>query len=74
MDAEPTQSATAQTPRQKARTLEEILTEFGSIDQVIFDPLKLEPRQHAHPLLPPTFSATSHPFNYFTLFFTPNIF
>jgi hypothetical protein len=69
MAAEPTQSATAR------RTLEDILTEFGSINQVIFDPFKLEhPHRHAQALLPPTFSATSHPFDYFTLFFTPNLF
>jgi hypothetical protein len=55
MDAESPQSATAQTPRQKARTLEDILAEFGSIDQCIVDPLELEPRQPAQPLLPPTY-------------------
>jgi hypothetical protein len=47
MDTESTQSAIAQTLRQKARTLKDILTEFGSIDQVTFDPIKLEPRQPA---------------------------
>ena len=27
----------------KARSLEDILAEFGSIDQVIFEPVQLEP-------------------------------
>jgi hypothetical protein len=72
MDTETTQPTA---PRQKARSLDDILAEFGSIDQVVFDPLQLEqPRRHAQALLPPTFSATSHPFDYFTLFFTPDLF
>jgi hypothetical protein len=71
MESQSTQSAPQ---RAKARTLEDILAEFGSIDQVIFDPIKLEAHTDAQALLPPTFSATSHPFDYFTLFFTPELF
>jgi hypothetical protein len=63
-----------QSARPKARTLDDILAEFDSIDQVIFDPVKLEQHRDAQPLLPPTFSATSHPFDYFTLFFTHDLF
>jgi hypothetical protein len=63
-----------QSARPKARTLGDILAEFNSIDQVIFDPVKLEQHRDAQPLLPPTFSATSHPFDYFTLFFTHDFF
>ena len=59
----------------KARTLEDILAEFDAIDQVIFDPIKLEQHRDAQPLLLPTFSATSsHLFDYFTLFFTHDLF
>jgi hypothetical protein len=58
----------------KARSLDDILAEFDSIDQVVFDPVELEQHRDAQPLLPPTFSATSSPFDYFTLFFTPTLF
>jgi hypothetical protein len=63
-----------QSTRPKARTLDDILAEFDSIDQVVFDPIKLEQHRDAQALLPPTFSATSHPFDYFTLFFTYDLF
>ena len=58
----------------KARSLEDILAEFGSIDQVIFEPVQLEPHKDAQALLPPTFLPDSHPFDYFTLYFTPELF
>jgi hypothetical protein len=58
----------------KARSLEEILAEFGSIDQVKFEPIQLEPHKDAQPLLPLTFSTNSCAFDYFTLFFTPELF
>ena len=56
-----------------ARALEDILAEFGPIDQVIFEPIQVEDHKDARALLPPTFSPNSHPFDYFTLFFTPNL-
>jgi hypothetical protein len=58
----------------KARSLEEILAEFKPIDQVIYETIKLEPHRDGQALLPPTFLTKSHPFDYFTLFFTPEIF
>ncbi len=58
----------------KARTLQDILDEFGSIDQVTFEPIRLEPHRHAQALLPPSFTEHSHPYDYFALFFTPNLF
>jgi hypothetical protein len=67
MDSKPT-------PTHKARSLEDILAEFEPIDQVIYEPVKLEPHRDAQALLPPTFSTKSHPFDYFTLFFTPELF
>jgi hypothetical protein len=58
----------------KVLSLEDALAEFGSIDKVIYKPVELEPHRDAQALLPPTFSTKSHPFDYFTLFFTPEIF
>jgi hypothetical protein len=58
----------------KARSLKEILAEFKPIDQVIYEPIELEPHRDVQALLPPTFSTKSHPFDYFTLFFTPQLF
>jgi hypothetical protein len=63
-----------QPTRPKALTLEDILPQFDAIDQVIFEPIQLEHHRDAPPLLPPTFPATSCPFNYFTLFFTHDLF
>ena len=56
------------------RSLDDILAEFDPLDQVVFDPIQLEPPTRARPLLPPTFSGSSHPFDYFSLFFTPDLF
>jgi Transposase IS4 len=58
----------------KGRTLDDIVAEFGPINQVVFEPVQLEPSTPARALLPHQFLATSHPFNYFTLFFTPELF
>jgi hypothetical protein len=60
--------------RQKARSLEDILLEFGPIDQVFYDPFQTEqPRRPATALLLPTFPTRPHPYDYFTLFFTPDL-
>ena len=71
MESQPPQS----TMKPKARSLEDILAEFDSIDQVVFEPMKLEEHCNAQALLPPTFPTTSsHPFDYFALFFTHELF
>ena len=57
----------------KARSLEDILAEFKPIDQVIFKPVDIEAHKDAQALLPPTFLSSSHPFDYFALFFTPEL-
>jgi hypothetical protein len=57
-----------------AHTLDQILSQFEPLENVVFEPFQVEPKRAAQPLLPPTFSATSHPFDYFTLFFTHDIF
>ena len=63
------------TTKPKARSLEDILAEFDLIDQVVFEPVKLEEHRDAQVLLPPTFPITSsHPFDYFALFFTHELF
>lgn len=62
-------------PKLKVRLLEDILLEFGSIDQVLYEPFEVErPGQKATALLPPTFLPRAHPYDYFTLFFTPYLF
>jgi hypothetical protein len=74
MESPPPSPPPPQPARLKAKTLKDILAEFESIDQVVFDPIELEQHRDAQPLLPPTFSATSHPFDYFALFFTHDLF
>jgi hypothetical protein len=64
----------SQPAKLKARTLEEILAKFDSIDQVVFDPIKLEQYHDAQLFLLPIFPATFYPFDYFVLFFTHNLF
>jgi Transposase IS4 len=57
------------------RALEDILHEFEPIEQVIYTPFQTEqPRRPATALLPPTFPTDPHPFDYFTLFFTRDLF
>lgn len=60
-------------PKKKAKppSLQEILDEFGPITSVTFDPFKCEPPRLATATLPPSFPVSAHPFDYFTLFFTP---
>jgi hypothetical protein len=61
--------------RQKARSLEDILLEFGPIDRVFYKPFQVEERKRVvTALLPPTFPTRPHPYDYFTLFFTPDLF
>jgi hypothetical protein len=63
-----------QPTKQKARTLEDILLEFGPITSVSFQPFQAEPTQLARATLPSSFPTNPHPFDYFTLFFTYNLF
>jgi hypothetical protein len=60
--------------KQKARTLEDILHEFGPITSVSFQPFQAEPAQPARAVLPTSFPKKPHPFDYFTLFFTRDLF
>ena len=54
--------------------LEAILLELGPITSVSYDPFKCEPPQPAKALLPASFPPKPHPFDYFSLFFTPDLF
>lgn len=60
--------------KQKARSLEDILLQLGPITNVSFEPFKCEPTQTAKALLSPSFPSNAHPFDYFSLFFTRDLF
>jgi hypothetical protein len=65
----PTQSKT-----QKAQSLEDILLEFGPITGVYYEPFKCKLKQIARVLLPLSFPQNLYPFDYFSLFFTHDLF
>jgi hypothetical protein len=68
---------TPPTKQQKARkvqSLEDILREFGPITGVSYEPFKCEPKQAARAVLPPSFPQNPRPFDYFSLFFTHELF
>ena len=58
------------------QALENILLKLGPITEVSFKPFQPEPKQPARAILPPTFPLPPkrHPFDYFSLFFTPKLF
>ena len=61
--------------RPRPQALEDILHEFGPIDQVLYTPFQTEdPPRSAQALLPPTFPTNPYPYDYFALFFTPDLF
>ena len=55
------------------QALENILLKLGPITEVSFEPFQPEPKQPARAILPPTFPPKRHPFDYFSLFFTPEL-
>jgi hypothetical protein len=57
-----------------SQLLENILLRLGPITDVYFEPFQPEPKQSARAILPPTFPSKPHPFDYFSLFFTPELF
>ena len=60
--------------RRLPQSLEDILHEFEPIEQVLYTPFQTEqPRRAAKALLPPTFPTEPHPYDYFALFFTPDL-
>ncbi len=60
--------------QRKAPSLEDILHDFGPITSVSYEPFKCEPKQLARALLSLSFPPNPHPFDYFSLFFTPDLF
>ena len=74
MDSSCQQPSPKQSTQRKARSLQEILDEFSLLTDITYELVKVEDRREAQPLLPPTFIEHSHPYDYFTLFFTPTLF
>ena len=56
----------------KNQTLEDILAELGPITSIEFEPVEIESPWPTRGLLPSSFPAYPQPFDYFTLFFTPD--
>ena len=69
---EPTNQST-KSKKRKAPSLEDILHEFGPINEVSYTPFQIEQLQSAKALLPSTFPTQPHPYDYFTLFLTNNL-
>jgi hypothetical protein len=62
-------------PYTKAQSLEDILHQLGPITDVCYEPFQPEkPSQAARAFLPSSFPQKAHPFDYFTLFFTHDLF
>src|SRR6266536_2436172 len=58
----------------KARTLDKIITEFSLIKDIIYILFQPKQKRPIQALLPPTFSLEVYLYDYFTLFFTPDLF
>jgi hypothetical protein len=67
-------SPSPQPAQRKSQVLEDILEKLGPVNKVSYTPFKIEPPQDPKPLLPGSFSSNPHPFDYFSLFFTPDLF
>ena len=63
-----------QSTKQKAQSLEDILLQLGPITSVSYEPFQSESRQAAKALLLTSFPRNPYPFDYFSLFFTPDLF
>jgi hypothetical protein len=63
-----------QPKRQKAQSLEDILLKLGPITSISYEPFRDKPSQTAKALLPTSFPQKPHPFDYFSLFFTHDLF
>jgi hypothetical protein len=58
----------------KSQVLEDIIDKLGPVTNVSYTPFKCESRQPAKALLPASFPSNPRPFDYFSLFFTPELF
>jgi hypothetical protein len=57
-----------------SQLLEDILLRLGPITDIYFEPFQPEPKQSVRAILPPTFPSKPYPFDYFSLFFTSELF
>lgn len=57
-----------------ARSLNEIIDQLGPLSKVSYEPFQPESQRSAKANLPPSFPKNPHPLDYFTLFFTPDLF
>jgi hypothetical protein len=60
-------------PKQKPRTLQDILNEFGDPEKVQFDPFQPEAYRKAYATLPPSFPSRPQPIDFFSLFLTDDL-
>jgi hypothetical protein len=60
--------------QRKEHSLQEILDEFSPLIDITYKPVKVEDYREAYAHLLPTFIEYSYLYNYFALFFTPNLF
>lgn len=77
MDSDSSSKPTSQPTKpnkHKSQALEDILHEFEPIERVSYTPFQTEEPRPAQALLPSTFPTQPHPYDYFTLFFTPDLF
>ena len=58
----------------KSKVLEDIIEQLRPVTNVVYTHFECEPRQSAKALLPASFPSNPRPFDYFSLFFTPDIF
>jgi hypothetical protein len=63
-----------QPTQHKEHSLQEILDEFSPLIDIIYKPVKVEDHREAYARLPPTFTEYSHLYDYFALFFIPDLF
>ncbi|PMD42399.1 hypothetical protein L207DRAFT_622423 [Hyaloscypha variabilis F] len=70
----PKQPKKQQPKKQKAKSLKDILRQLGPIANVSYQPFKPESKRPAQALLPTSFPRNAHPFDYFSLFFTHDLF
>ena len=71
---EDTSSPPTQPKKQTAQSLQDILQKLRPITSVSYEPFQSEPRQAARALLPTSFPRNPHLFDYFSVFFTHDLF
>jgi hypothetical protein len=67
-------SSPTQPTERKSKVLDDIIDKLGLIDEVLYTPFQYEPPRDLIPLLPNSFPLKPRPFDYFSLFFTPDLF